>query len=96
MDFEWDRRKSTSNLKKHKVSFELAQYVFSDPNLLSQTDDRTDYGEERWIAMGAPLPHSDILLVVAYTYRKGKNNKECIRIISARRATAAEKRFYYD
>ncbi len=31
LKFEWDRKKASSNLSKHGVSFEEALTVFSDP-----------------------------------------------------------------
>jgi uncharacterized DUF497 family protein len=36
--FEWDSAKAASNLRKHRVSFELAMRVFSDPFALSEQD----------------------------------------------------------
>ena len=33
-DFDWDRTKARSNLKKHDISFERATGIFRDPNLL--------------------------------------------------------------
>jgi hypothetical protein len=32
--FSWDTGKARANLKKHRVSFEEAATVFSDPNAL--------------------------------------------------------------
>jgi uncharacterized DUF497 family protein len=31
MEYEWDKAKATANFKKHKVSFDEASTVFSDP-----------------------------------------------------------------
>jgi len=45
--FEWDPDKAASNLRKHRVSFELAMRVFSDPFALSEQD-RIEDGERRW------------------------------------------------
>jgi uncharacterized DUF497 family protein len=55
--------------------------------LLSKLDNRKDYGEDRFLALG--LLEKFVLLVV-YTQRKNK-----IRLISARRANAEERRIYY-
>ena len=33
-DFEWDSDKAKSNRQKHKVSFELAASIFTDPTSL--------------------------------------------------------------
>ena len=85
MQFEWDREKAKKNLKKHKVSFDEAMTVFYDP--LSATFNDTDHStdEHRLITIGYSS-HSH-LLVVSHTER-GKT----IRIISARSATAHERK----
>ena len=85
MRFEWDKDKSKKNLKKHNVSFEEALTVFLDP--LSATFDDPDHsvGENRFITIG--YSSQDHLLVVSHTER-GK----VLRIISARFATANERR----
>jgi uncharacterized DUF497 family protein len=85
MQFEWDREKAKKNLKKHKVSFDEAMTVFYDP--LSATFNDTDHSadEHRLITVGYSS-HSR-LLVVSHTER-GKT----IRIISARPATAHERK----
>lgn len=84
--FEWDDRKAVANLAKHGVSFEMAKEVFHDPDAVDFEDRTMDYGElrRRIIGVGA-----GVFLMVAYTERG-----EAIRIISARRATKAERRFY--
>lgn len=85
MQFEWDPEKAKRNLKKHKVSFEEAVTVFYDP--LSATFDDPDHsvGEYRYITIG--LSSRDRLLVVAHAERG-----EILRIISARLATAHERK----
>lgn len=42
--FEWDRAKAAGNLRKHRVSFEIAVRVFSDPLALIEQD-RVEGGE---------------------------------------------------
>lgn len=86
--FGWDAVKARSNLRVHKVSFDLAQTVFDDAFAIERLDDRKDYGEKRLILVGT-AKDGRVLLVV-YTERE-----ECIRIISARRATQIEERDYY-
>jgi len=85
MQFQWDRVKAKKNKIKHKVSFDEAITVFYDP--LSATFDDLDHSfdEQRFVTIG----HSSHgrLLVVAHTER-GK----VIRIISARAATAHERK----
>lgn len=85
MQFEWDREKAKKNLKKHNVSFDEAMTVFYDP--LSATFDDMDHSvdEQRLITIGYSF-HKRLLLV-AHTER-GKT----IRIISARPATAHERK----
>jgi uncharacterized DUF497 family protein len=90
MEFEWDQHKNQSNFAKHKINFELASKVFDDP-LAAYRFDRIVNGEERWLAVGKIL-HLHVLVVV-HTYRK-RADQEIIRIISARRATSHERRFY--
>lgn len=85
VQFEWDPKKAKRNLKKHGVSFEEGVTVFYDP--LSATFDDPDHslGELRYITIG--LSSRDRLLVVAHAERG-----EILRIISARPATAYERK----
>ena len=85
MRFEWDPEKATRNLKKHGVAFEEAVTVFYDP--LSATFDDPDHsvGEYRFITIG--LSSRDRLVFVAHAERG-----ESLRIISARPATANERK----
>jgi uncharacterized protein len=89
MRFEWDEDKNRRNLAKHKVSFETASLVFGDPQLLS-IQDRVVEGEERWQTVGMV---SGTVLLVAHTYREEAGD-EVIRLISARKAIAGERRAY--
>ena len=91
MRVSWDRNKSSSNQRKHRVSFNVAAGVFLDPRRIELYDDREDYVEDRWITIGAV---GTAVLVVAYTVRD--EGGEVIRLISARRANAQEKRAYRD
>mgnify|MGYP003316997870 CR=1 FL=1 len=85
--FEWDEEKNKLNQQKHRVSFEIASYVFDDENYIEMFDFEHSIDEDRYIAIGMV---KDILFVV-FTERKEK-----IRIISARLATEEERRIYYD
>jgi len=87
---EWDERKNRTNRRKHGVSFELAQEVFDDPLALSKLD-RVEAGEERWHTLG--VVEGIVLLLVTHTVRDD-HGEEVIRIISARKATAHERRHY--
>ncbi|MCX6344781.1 MAG: BrnT family toxin [Armatimonadetes bacterium] len=85
--FEWDEAKSESNLKKHGISFDEAKTVFGDPLSLTIQDAAHSNDENRFVDVG--LSANRRLLVVVYTERNPN-----IRIISARKATAAERRAY--
>lgn len=89
LSFEWDPGKATQNLRKHGVSFEEAVSVFSDERarLIDDPDHSAD--EERFILLG--LSASLRVLVVVHCYRRSGS---AIRLISARKATREEKRFY--
>jgi uncharacterized DUF497 family protein len=85
--FEWDPEKAQTNLGKHRVSFPEAATVFGDPLSVTFPDPDHSVDEERYITIG--LSRSGQLLMVAHTDR-GDN----IRIISARRSTRRERKFY--
>ena len=89
MEFEWDAKKATTNLRKHHVSFEDAARVFIDPNRIETFDGRDAYGEDRWKTVGLV---ELALLAVVYTIRG--NDSEIIRLISARKADAHERAQY--
>lgn len=91
MLFLWDPAKAGANIKKHGVSFELAQTVFEDPLHLSILD-RKNNVEERWITIGKSA--DDKTLVVVHLYRTDEDDQEMIRIISARKATKREVKQY--
>jgi uncharacterized DUF497 family protein len=90
MRFEWDDNKNRLNIARHKVDFQLASTLFSDPFTAYRLERVVD-GEERWLAIGQASNHQ--VLVVIHTYR-GNNDGEIIRIISARYATSHERSFY--
>ena len=85
MHFEWDRAKAERNRRKHKVTFDEAVTVFHDP--LSATFDDPDHsvGERRLITVG--VSSRGRLLVVSHV-----GGDETIRIISARLASASERK----
>lgn len=87
MKFEWDEEKNRINKRKHKISFETAAHVFYDPDYIEMYDFEHSIDEDCYIALGKV---GDVLFVV-FTERK-----ETIRLISARLATIAERRIYYD
>ena len=89
IQFEWDPKKAQANLRKHKVSFEDAQSVFSDENALLIDDPDHSEEEDRFVLLG--LSQSLRLLVVVHCYR---GEGRVIRIVSARKADADEQSIY--
>jgi len=89
INFSWDANKAQSNLKKHRISFEEAQTVFDDENARLIFDPDHSEEEERFILLGLSR-HSKILTVV-HCYR---DEKQTIRIISARKSTKNEENQY--
>ena len=87
--FEWDRRKSNENQRKHGVSFEEASSVFSDEHALLIPDPEHSSEEDRFLLLG--MSASLRTLVVCHCYRK---SDEVIRIISARKASRSERAQY--
>ena len=83
-DFEWDAAKARANARKHGVTFEEATTVFDDPNALDAPD---RYDPERFVIIG--VSSRSRLLFVVHAIRG-----ERIRIISARRASTAQRRIY--
>jgi len=86
MSYEWDERKRRANVKKQGIDFIDVPEVF-DGDVVIIPDERFDYGEPRFIALGILRR---LVVVVAYTER-GEN----IRIISARKATKNEQIYYF-
>lgn len=88
MEFEWDKAKAAANFKKHKVTFDEACTVFSDPLARIFDDEEHSIEEHREVIIG----HSIInrLLLVCFTEREVK----IVRIFSARQATRNERQDY--
>ena len=86
MKYEWDEQKRLSNLQKHGVEFADAVSVLDDTAALTRQDAESE--ELRFVTLGSDTTGG--LLVVVYTYR----NEDVVRVISARRATRAERTAY--
>jgi uncharacterized DUF497 family protein len=85
MQYEWDEDKRIANLARHKVDF--ADAVDFDWDTAFETiDDRSDYDEERWVAIGLI---GNKVHVLVYTVRAQK-----IRLISLRKANKRERNHY--
>ncbi len=92
IDFDWDPAKAASNAAKHGVTFAEAMTAFRDRLARSILDRDSAPGEERWVTLGeTTLGH---LLVVVHTWNDIDPDRSAVRIISARRPTAAEARQY--
>ena len=84
--FEWDDEKAALNWRKHRIKFEDAAQVFADENRIDYCDDDHSDDEDRYVTIGK----IDKILYVVYTERG-----IATRLISARKATAKERRDYY-
>jgi len=87
LQFTWDPGKAAANVRKHGVSFEDASTVFRNPLAKVLPDPTHSEREQRSLIIG----HSTRgrLLLVVFAERKHR-----IRIISARGASARERREY--
>ena len=85
MNYEWNPNKAKSNYKKHGVKFADAVGVFEDESAITIQDEHER--EDRFITVG--MDFLNRILVVVYTFRS-----VVIRIISARKATARERKMY--
>lgn len=89
MEIEFDPTKDAANLAKHGVSLRAAT-DFNWDTAFEREDNRFDYGEVRFVAMGLI---GDRLHVLAFTEDTHEN---AVRAISLRPAEKHEVRFYYD
>ncbi len=87
MKIEWDSGKAASNITKHGIDFEEASTALLDPMALASEDTDSE-GEARWVIIG--MSQKTRLLTVVYTVRF----EDSIRIISARKATRKEAKYY--
>jgi uncharacterized protein len=87
--FEWNPTKASLNFRKHGVSFEEAQSVFYDECAIQFFDEENSTEEDRFLLLG--LSRETNLLMVCHCERHDENT---IRIISARKATKNESKFY--
>jgi uncharacterized DUF497 family protein len=87
----WDPDKAAVNRSKHGLSFESAVLVFDDPLHASKLDPHAD--GNRWQTIGLV---GAVLLFVIHTWPAADSEAdEAVgRIISARKATARERKVY--
>ena len=91
MQFEWDPEKNEINKKKHGISFEEAQSVFYDEYAILFDDPDHSEEEDRFLILG--FSKQENLCIVSHCYRGAD---EIIRIISARKATKTETKYYVE
>lgn len=87
MNIEWDPKKAKSNSRKHGVSFEEAATALSDPMAATGVDPDHSITEDRYVTFG--ISEKNRLLIVSHT-----EEKETIRLISARKASKGERELY--
>ena len=88
MKVTWDSAKDLANQRKHGISFSEAAELFShDINYLEIFDEIHSAIEDRFIAIG-PIRRGMVLVVWT------EQTEETLRMISARWATARERRLY--
>ena len=85
--FIWDHEKAATNLHKHGVSFLTAAEALAGQTV-EWIDDRENYGEERYIALGR-------VDLSVYRVVYSLPNDGAIRIISAQKADKHERKRYY-
>ena len=91
LDFEWDKKKEKTNVKKHGVSFEEARTVFFDENAIQFYDPDHSEEEDRFILLGLSLKPQ--VLVICHCFRESET---VVRIISAREADKDEELAYWN
>lgn len=84
--FEWDSAQAQANVRKHGVSLWEAATAFGDPLSITTPDSEDSIGETRFVL--PELSYQGRLMVVAHT-----DAGNSLRIISARLATRAERKY---
>jgi uncharacterized DUF497 family protein len=82
---EWDEAKNRENIARHGIDFGNAPRILEQP-ILVRLDDREDYGEDRWIALGRL---DDVIVVMVFADREDR-----VRVISIRKASRHERQIY--
>ncbi len=88
--FEWNKIKASKNLAKHGVSFEEASSVFYDEFAVQFYDNgHSELEEDRFLLLG--ISNKSRMLMICHCEKQLEN---VLRIISARKATKNERKFY--
>jgi uncharacterized DUF497 family protein len=95
MRFHWDWTKAAENRRKHRVSFEEACTIFSDPSILTAHDEKHSEFDDRWASIGMSV--AGRILVVIHSWPEADDSgDEVVRIISARKANKRERETYLE
>ena len=86
MQIIWDQNKAEINFKKHKIRFSDAEMVLYDPFAMTLEEHDID-NEQRFVTIGTDAIGR--IITVVYSYRS-----DTIRLISARKATQTERKYY--
>ncbi len=89
LQFDWDENKAKANIKKHGISFEEAKSVFYDEYARLMPDPDHSESEDRFILLGFCMGLKVLTVVHCY-----KDEENIIRIISARKSTKNETKYY--
>lgn len=91
MRWTWDPKKNEANLRNHRIEFETAVLVFSDPLALTLEDPYPH--EQRWRTVGMV---GTVVIVVVHTWplADSETGEQVGRIISARKFNRLERRAY--
>ena len=90
MIYEWNPKKADENLKRHRISFDEATSVFTDPFALTFDDPAHSVDEQRYITIGTSSTQRILFLSHA------DRGEDHVRIISARSATPTEAHAYQE
>jgi len=71
---EYDLGKNDKNIQERGLPFDLAEFVLNDPNVVTEHDNRKNYGEERFLSYGKV---GNLRLYLCWTPRGGN-----IRVIT--------------
>ena len=87
LQFEWDEKKAKINKRKHGITFEEATTAFADELSITIDDPIHSEEEDRLILIGKSKGFKTLIVIHV-------ERRESIRIISARKATKHEQKFY--
>jgi uncharacterized DUF497 family protein len=87
LQFEWDEKKAKINKRKHGITFEEATTAFADELSITIDDPLHSEDEDRLVLIGQSKAFKTLIVIHV-------EKRESIRIISARKATKYEQKFY--